>query len=147
MDLFNLSKILTIFDWVCIAILSVVLLLGAIFMSQNIWMTIVLIMPLFFGIIIVIVLSLSSIGEFIGFVKKSPGLMIYSIFMRILWLTFYAGTFYLIQPFAKLSGLIVVPIMLTTYGLTRLILQIYIVVNFEKLTKTEDSPAESQRNY
>ena len=143
MDMFKLSKILTIFDWVCIAILSVVLILGAIFMSQNIWMTIVLIMPLFFGIIINIVLSLSSIGEFIGFVKKSPGLMIYSIFTRILWLIFYAGTFYLIQPFTKLSGLIVVPILLTTYGLARLVLQIFIVLNFKMLTKPEDSPAES----
>ena len=147
MDLFKLSKILTIFDWVCIAILSVVLILCAIFMSQNIWMTIVLIVPLFFGIIIVIVLSLSSIGEFIGFMKKSPGLMIYSIFTRILWLTFYAGTFFFIHPFAKMNGVILVPFLLTTYGLARLILQIYIVVNFEKLAKSKVSPGESQRNY
>ena len=150
MDLFKLSKILTIFDWVCNGLVSIALIaLGAFVLSQDLerlarfFLIILGILPLSFCLFIIFCLSLLNIGEYVGFVKKIRGLMIYSIFTRILWLIFYAGTFYLIQPFTKLSGLIVVPILLTTYGLARLILQIYIVVNFEELTNAEVSPAES----
>ena len=133
MDLFRLSKILTIFDWVCNENVSIALIsLGAYNLSQDreelerLAMIIIGILPLSFGLFIIICLSLLNIGEYVGFVKKSQGLMIYSIFPRILWLILYAGTFIIIIPFAKLNGIIIVPIILTEYGLARLILQIYI---------------------
>ena len=144
MDLFLLSRILTILDWVCNGIISLGLIFkGAFFIYIEI-LAIFGILPLLSGVIIVI-LSLLNIGEFVGFVKKSRGLMIYSILPRILWLTLYAGTFLFIENYTKVTSIIIIiPIILTTYGLARLILQIYIVVNFEKLAKTNISSAQPQ---
>ena len=62
--------------------------------------------------------------------------MIYSIVVRFIWLAFYAGTFYIAKG---IDNFYIVSISTTTYGLIRLILQIYISnLKFIESAETEN---------
>ena len=74
---------------------------------------------------LIIILNFLTFCEGSGFAGRNLNrkFMIYSIVVRFIWLAFYAGTFYIAKG---IDNFYIVSISTTTYGLIRLILQIYI---------------------
>ena len=74
---------------------------------------------------LIIILNFLTFCEGSGFHGRNLNrkFMIYSIVVRFIWLVFYAGTFYIAEG---IDNFYIVSISTTTYGLIRLILQIYI---------------------
>ena len=87
---------------------------------------------------LIIILNFLTFCEGSGFAGRNLNrkFMIYSIVVRFIWFVFYAGTFYIAEG---IDNFYIVSISTTTYGLIRLILQIYISkLNFIESAETEN---------
>ena len=129
MDLIFLSKILTYVELFGNAILSVFFVLSST-RTEGLPTDFVPLFGMIYGTLIVI-LNFLTFGELSGFEGRNLNrkFMIYSIVVRFIWLAYYSGTFCIAE---EIDNLIIISISTTSYGLIRLILQIYIAIGFLK---------------